>query len=91
MLNPTNQVALLAAHATGCSYLYPDPAGGSQLLRQQDGQYEEFYQVETVVRQRVGEVLARDETKGHGRSSESLLSGAMAKALAYVNKQQAAR
>jgi len=92
MLDPRHKVALVAAHAAGCSFLYPGEAGESgKVLRQQDGQYEEFYQVETVVRQRVGEVLARDETKGHGRSSESLLSGAMAKALAYVNKQQAAR
>merc|ERR1719431_1172839 len=90
MLNPTNQVALLAAHATGCSYLYPDPAGGSQLLRQQDGQYEEFYQVETVIRERVGVVMAKDKEGGQA-SSESLLSGALAMALAYINKQQAGR
>jgi len=90
MLNPTNQVALLAAHATGCSYLYPDPAGGSQLLRQQDGQYEEFYQVETVIRERVGVVMAKDKEGGQA-SSESLLSGALAMALAYINKQQSGR
>lgn len=92
MLDPGHKVALVAAHAAGCSFLYPGEAGElGQVLRQQDGQYEEFYQVETVVRQRVASVLSKDETKGHGRSSESLLSGAMAKALAYVNKQQSMR
>jgi len=90
MLNPTNQVALLAAHATDCSYLYPDPAGGAQLLRQQDGQYEEFYQVETVIRERVGVVLAKDKESSQA-NSESLLSGALAMALSYINKQQASR
>jgi len=92
MLDPRHKVALVAAHAAGCSFLYPGEAGElGQVLRQQDGQYEEFYQVETIVRQRVTAVLARDESKGHGRSSESLLSGAMAKGLAYVNKQQSVR
>jgi len=92
MLDPRHRVALVAAHAAGCSFLYPGEAGeAGKVLRQQDGQYEEFYQVETVVRQRVTEVLAKDESKGHARSHESLLSGAMAKGLAYVNKQQSAR
>jgi hypothetical protein len=44
--------------------------------------------VETVVRERVGAVLAGDETGGSGRSGESLLPGAMARALAYVNREQ---
>jgi len=92
MLDPRHKVALVAAHAAGCSFLYPGEAGDAgAVLRQQDGQYEEFYQVETVVKQRVAEVLARDESKGQGRSSESLLPGAMAMALSHVNRLQAAR
>merc|ERR1712037_934876 len=59
-----------------------------KLLRQQDGQYEEFAVVEAVVRRRVAQVIAADEGGGHGRSNESLLAGAMA--LAHVNRQQAA-
>ena len=35
-------------------------------------------------------VIAADEGGGHGRSNESLLAGAMAMALAHVNRQQAA-
>lgn len=89
MLEPSNSVALVAAHATGCSYLYPDLSGSGQLLRQQDGQYETFYQVETVVRDRVKVVL--DKERGQSSSSESLLSGALAMALSYINKQQAGR
>lgn len=36
------------------------------------------------------QVIAADEGGGHGRSNESLLAGAMAMALAHVNRQQAA-
>jgi len=89
MLEPTNRVSLVAAHASGCSYLYPDLSGSGQLLRQQDGQYEEFYQVETVVRERVTQVVSQE--RGQSSSGESLLSGAMAMALTYINKQQAGR
>ena len=35
-------------------------------------------------------MIAADEGGGHGRSNESLLAGAMAMALAHVNRQQAA-
>jgi len=91
MLNPTNRVALLAAHATGCSYLYPEPAGGEQLLRQQDGQYEEFYQLEVCVRARVAAVLAGDRERGGGQAGDSLLAGALIKALTYINREQAER
>jgi hypothetical protein len=36
------------------------------------------------------QVIAADEGGGQGRSNESLLAGAMAMALAHVNRQQAA-
>ena len=36
MLHPSNKVAVLAAHATGCSFLYPDSdVDPNQLSRQQ--------------------------------------------------------
>lgn len=88
MLHSTNKVALVAAHATGCSYLFPDPSNQQELLRQQDGQHEEFYLVETVVRRRAQAVLSRDMGRGGaaGGRSESLLSGALAMGLAYINR-----
>ena len=46
--------------------------------------------METVIKERVGLVLAKDREGGQA-SSESLLSGALAMALAYINKQQASR
>ena len=91
MLHPTNLVALLAAHTSGTSLLYPDLASkeNETVLRQQDGQYEVFYNLETVVKTKVGEVMGRqDKVQG---SSECLLSGAMAKAMCYINKLQSAR
>merc|ERR1719411_721675 len=92
MLEPRHRAALVAAHAAGCSFLFPSPEVKEEgkLLRQQDGQYEEFAVVEAVVRRRVAQVIATDEGGGQGRSNESLLAGAMAMALAHVNRQQAA-
>lgn len=101
MLHSTNRVALVAAHATGCSYLYPDPSDQHELLRQQDGQHEEFYLVETVVRRRAAAVLGRDMGRGGAAAggglvrgggaggAESLLSGALAMSLAYINRVKA--
>merc|ERR1719234_1123811 len=92
MLEPRHRAALVAAHAAGCSFLFPsaEVKEEGKLLRQQDGQYEEFAVVQAVVRRRVAQVIAADEGGGHGRSNESLLAGAMAMALAHVNRQQAA-
>jgi len=88
MLHPTNRVSLLAAHATGCSYLYPDmESPRNQLSRQQDGQYEVFYQVETAVRQNLKRVLLRNTENGRAAGCESLLSGAMSMALSHINKE----
>ena len=91
MLHPTNMVALLAAHSSGTSLLYPDLSNkdNETVLRQQDGQYEVFYNLETVVKTKVGEVMGRQE-KGQG-TGECLLSGAMAKAMCYINKLQSDR
>jgi len=88
MLHSSNRVALLAAHSSGCSYLYPDPTEQKQLLRQQDGQHELFYQVETVVRRRLKSVLSRDMS-ARAAGSESLLAGGLAMALTYINKVKA--
>ena len=87
MLHPTNMVALFASHSSGTSLLYPDLVSkdSDTVLRQQDGQYEVFYNLETVVKAKVGELMGR-----HG-GSESLLSGAMAKAMCYINKLQSRR
>jgi len=88
MLHPSNKVAVLAAHATGCSFLYPDSdADSNQLSRQQDGQYEVFYMVETAVKQKLHRVLMRDTENGRASQSESLLSGAMSMALSHINKE----
>jgi len=92
MLEPRHRAALVAAHASGCSFLFPsaEVKEEGKLLRQQDGQYEEFAVVEAVVRRKVAQVITADESdRQHGRSNESLLAGAMAMALAHVNRQQA--
>eukprot|EP00088_Acartia_fossae_P067202 TRINITY_DN8377_c0_g1_i2.p1 TRINITY_DN8377_c0_g1~~TRINITY_DN8377_c0_g1_i2.p1 ORF type:complete len:319 (+),score=59.97 TRINITY_DN8377_c0_g1_i2:33-959(+) len=85
MLHATNRVALVATHATGCSYLYPDPdeAESKELFRQQDGQHEAFYQFETVVRRRLRTVINMDL---HSVATESLMAGGLAMALTYINR-----
>lgn len=83
MLHASNRVALVAAHATGCSYLYPDPDQSKEILRQQDGQHEAFYQFETVVRRRLKTVINMDL---HSTATESLVSGGLAMALTYINR-----
>ena len=84
------QVALVASHSSGCSFLYPDQAKQNDdlVLRQQDGQYEVFYHLETVIKEKVAEVMNRDRNVN---SNECLLSGAMTMALCYINKLQSTR
>jgi len=88
MLSPSNSCALLAAHGSGCTQLFPQLASNTgqaqQPLRQQDGQYESFYQVETLVRQGVQKLVTSGANSGG--KGESLLSGALHKALCYINK-----
>jgi len=87
MLSPLNTVALVAAHGAGCKQLFPQltpkDSNECQLLRQQDGQYETFYQVETLVRQGVKELLLNNLSKA---KTESTLSGALHMALCYINR-----
>ena len=106
MLHPTNQVtkclckyflfifhvqvALVASHSSGCTFLYPDTTqeDSELVLRQQDGQYEMFYHLETVIKEKVVQVMEKD--KGV-HNNECLLSGALTQALCYVNKVQSSR
>jgi len=89
MLHASNRVALIAAHSSGCSYLYPDQTQQKELFRQQDGQYEVFYQLETTVKRKLKAVLDRDMSGVTGAGSEPLLSGGLAMALAYINRVKA--
>ena len=86
----TLQVALVASHSSGCSFLYPDQnqSNSDIVLRQQDGQYEVFYHLETTIKEKVAAVM---QTDLQVNSSECLLSGAMTKALCYINRLQSAR
>ena len=84
------QVALVASHSSGCSFLYPDQnqSNSDIVLRQQDGQYEVFYHLETTIKEKVAAVMKTDLQVN---SSECLLSGAMTKALCYINRLQSVR
>ena len=79
------QIALVAAHSSGCSFLYPDQSAASSeaVLRQQDGQYEVFYHLETVIKERVAAVMSKDRGVNSG---ECLVSGGLTRALCYINR-----
>ena len=44
----------MASHSSGCSFLYPDQnqSNSDIVLRQQDGQYEVFYHLETTIKEK---------------------------------------
>ena len=75
----------MAAHSSGCSFLYPDQSAASSeaVLRQQDGQYEVFYHLETVIKERVAAVMSKDRGVNSG---ECLVSGGLTRALCYINR-----
>ena len=53
------------------------------MLRQQDGQYEVFYHLETVIKERVAAVMSKDRGVNSG---ECLVSGGLTRALCYINR-----
>ncbi|KAJ9585106.1 hypothetical protein L9F63_020546, partial [Diploptera punctata] len=91
MLKATNKLAILACHRKSTEFLYPPPqtaAGASTLsMRQIDGQYELFTQVEKTVRQNLQNLVMQDVRNITTESStESLLAGAIAMALCYIHR-----
>jgi len=90
MLETGNSVAAVAAHASGCSYLYPAASEASaSRAGPSDGQFEGFQRVESCIRREVLHILARETEPGAPVSVDSLLSGALCKALAYINRKRA--
>lgn len=90
---------LIYINLYNCShYLYPKeyPSGVQHpVIRQQDGQYEVFYELELTVREAIKEIV-KDKSfvtskdvaavgKGSGTYS-SCLASAMSRALCYINR-----
>lgn len=66
-------------------WLYPSGQNTGEDIRQQDGQHEMFSEVERAVRQKVAEMLNQRNSMAPGKG-ESLLAGALARALCYVHR-----
>ncbi|XP_015594859.1 general transcription factor IIH subunit 3 [Cephus cinctus] len=83
MQKSNNQLAVMACHAHGSLFLYPDEKHSE--VRQIDGQYERFTLVERSVRQRLQEAISEIRTD-RPLNSESLIAGALSMALCYVSR-----
>lgn len=87
MLGTKNKLAILTCHARCTEFLYPCKEENSEVIRQQDGQYELFTQVEKTVRSNLQKLLKRESAAAKQiNSSESLIAGAIAMALCYINR-----
>lgn len=87
MLGSKNKLAILTCHVRTTEFLYPCREENSEIIRQQDGQYELFTQVEKSVRSNLQKLLKREAANAkHLNASESLIAGAIAMALCYINR-----
>lgn len=90
MLKTKNRLAVLGCHAKRTIFLYPGPDDEAQNIRQQDGQYELFTQVEKCIKDNL-QTLIKQETESIKRTKnvgvcDSLIAGAIAMALCYIKR-----
>eukprot|EP00095_Tigriopus_kingsejongensis_P011578 maker-scaffold297_size217559-snap-gene-0.27 protein:Tk11578 transcript:maker-scaffold297_size217559-snap-gene-0.27-mRNA-1 annotation:"general transcription factor iih subunit 3" len=90
MLHPNNAIAAIASHSQSCSFLYPSQTDQdeSDNLRQRDGQFEGFYQVEATIRKQAAHILRAETQPTAPVHAESLLSGALSMALSYIHRRR---
>ncbi|XP_059171936.1 general transcription factor IIH subunit 3-like [Physella acuta] len=94
MLTHRNKLAVIAAHTDHCEFLYPLPESSNKRLVKlpDDGQYELFSQVESQLKSQIKQLIAADKEKMDEMyelmegPSDSLLAGAMCKALCYIHR-----
>lgn len=79
----TNELAVMACNGQGAKFIYP--LTKMPEIRQFDGQYEKFSQLERTVRQQVHKIVKETPTDPSS-NSESLISGAISIALCYISR-----
>ncbi|KAL1494892.1 hypothetical protein ABEB36_010407 [Hypothenemus hampei] len=84
MQKAQNKLAIMACHSKTSQFVYPGPRKPVD-VRQVDGQYEIFLQVEKTVKQNLSLLLASENST---IATESLLAGAIAMALCYIARIQ---
>ena len=83
MQTSNNSVALMGCHSQGAEFLYPKDRMPE--IRQYDGQYEKFTQLEQTVRMQIQKMLSEVQIERTG-NDESLISGALSMALCYISR-----
>ncbi|XP_023023865.1 transcription factor B4 [Leptinotarsa decemlineata] len=84
MQKSQNKLAIMACHSKTSRFIFPGP-GKSSDVRQVDGQYEVFTNVEKTTKHNLAELM----TKEHSASiTESLIAGTIAMALCYIARLQ---
>ncbi|OXU25813.1 hypothetical protein TSAR_003313 [Trichomalopsis sarcophagae] len=85
MQTASNSLAIMACHSQGAQFLYPQEKMPD--VRQFDGQYEKFTQLERTVRQQIHEMVGEMSMDRKG-NEESLISGALSMALCYIARME---
>ncbi|XP_015174593.1 PREDICTED: general transcription factor IIH subunit 3 [Polistes dominula] len=78
-----NQLAVMACHGHGATFLYPSDKNND--IRQIDGQYEKFTELERTVRQQI-QLFVNQIPLDSSLNGESLISGALSMALCYISR-----
>ncbi|KAK4035955.1 general transcription factor IIH subunit 3 [Daphnia magna] len=83
-----NKLAIIACNSKSTKFLYPSMDGTSRSYHNRPGQYDMFAKVDSDVRHGLGELILNDMTDNDSTKSDSLLGGAMARALSYIHRVQ---
>ncbi|XP_014612322.1 PREDICTED: general transcription factor IIH subunit 3 [Polistes canadensis] len=78
-----NQLAVMACHGHGAMFLYPSDKDND--IRQIDGQYEKFTELERTVRRQI-QLFVNQIPSDTSLNGESLISGALSMALCYISR-----
>lgn len=81
MQKPQNKLAVVACHHHASKFLYPS-SDKSIEVRQIDGQYEYFTQIEKSIKTNLAELIKTAPVMCE--SSETMLAGCLAMALCYI-------
>lgn len=91
MLKSKNKLAVLGCHAKRTIFLFPSPKDENETVRQLDGQYELFTQVEKCIKDNLQTLIKQEaesikQLKNEMNVCDSLLAGGIAMALCYIQR-----
>ncbi|EFX81722.1 hypothetical protein DAPPUDRAFT_224195 [Daphnia pulex] len=83
-----NKLAVIACNSKSTKFLYPSENGDSKSYHNRPGQYDMFAKVDSDIRHGLSELILKDSIDHDSTTSDSLLGGAMARALCHIHKIQ---